>query len=60
MKTFYKKLEYCFSVESNKIENASFQYKTLQTEANVYTNGIGSTKRIYRKGGSFGSNYYII
>ena len=30
-KTFFKTLEYCFLVESTKIENASFSYKTVTT-----------------------------
>ena len=33
-KTFFKKLEYGFLVESIKIENASFPYKTAISEAN--------------------------
>ena len=36
-KTFFKKLEYRFLVESTKIENASFPYKTAISEANVKT-----------------------
>ena len=39
-KTFFKKLEYCFLVESTKIENASFPYKTTISEVNVKTNGM--------------------
>ena len=38
-KIFFKKLEYCFLVESTKIENVSFRYKTVISEANVKTNG---------------------
>ena len=37
-KTFFKKLEYRFLVESTKIESASFSYKTTLSEANVKTN----------------------
>ena len=37
-KIFSKKLEYRFSAESTKIENASFPYKTALSEANVKTN----------------------
>ena len=44
MKTFFKKLEYSFLVESTKIENASFPYKPGISEANVRTNRIVSTK----------------
>ena len=49
-KTFFKKLEYYFLVESTKIENASFPYKTAISEANVKTITMVSTKR------NFGSN----
>ena len=44
MKTFFKKLENRFLVESTKIENASFPYKTAMPEGNVKTNRMGSTK----------------
>ena len=44
MKTFFKKLEYSFLVESTKIENAIFLYIIALSEANVKTNGMGSTK----------------
>ena len=37
-KTFFKKLEYRFSVEITKIENATFPYKTALSEANVKNN----------------------
>ena len=33
MKIFFKKLEYCFLIESTKIKKASFQYKTAISEA---------------------------
>ena len=36
-KTFFKKPEYLFLVESTKIENASFPDKTAISEANVKT-----------------------
>ena len=45
-KTFFKKLEYCFLVESTKIENASFQNKTAISEAIAKTM---STKWTYHK-----------
>ena len=48
-KTFFKNLEYCFLVESTKIENASFLYKTAMPETNVKTNYMGSTKWTYHK-----------
>ena len=59
MKTFFKKLEYCFLVESAKIENASFPCKIALSEANFKTNEIVRTKRTYKKGRSFVSNYCI-
>ena len=43
-KTFFKKLEHCFLVESTKIKSASFLYKTVISEANVKTNKMVTTK----------------
>ena len=43
-KTFFKKLEYYSLVESTKIENASFPYKTTISESNVKTNRMVNTK----------------
>ena len=37
-KILFKKLEFRFLVESTKIENASFPYKTVLSEDNVKTN----------------------
>ena len=37
MQTLFKKLEYRFLVESYKIENATFPYKTALSEASVKT-----------------------
>ena len=37
MKTFFRKLEYHFLVETTKIENTSFPFKTDLSEANVKT-----------------------
>ena len=59
-KTFFKKLEYRFLVESTKIENASFPYKTAISEANVKTNRMVSTKWTYHKERSFASNCFIV
>ena len=42
-KTFFKKLEYRFLVESTKIENTSFPYKTAISEANVKANRMVTT-----------------
>ena len=58
-KSLFKKLEYAFLVESTKIENASFPYKTAISEPNVKTNRMVSTKWIYHKERSFASNYFI-
>ena len=43
-KIFFKKLEYRFSVESTKIENESFSFKTGIAEANAKTNRTESAK----------------
>ena len=59
MKNFFKKLEYCFLVESTKIINASFPYKTAISEANVKTNRIASAKWTYHKERSYANNYFI-
>ena len=56
---FLKKLEHHFLVESTKIKNASFPYKTAISEANVKTNRMVSSKWTYHKGRSFASNYFI-
>ena len=58
-KTFFKKLGYRFLVESTKIENTSFLYKTVISEANVKTNRMMSTKWTYYKKRSFASNYFV-
>ena len=48
-----------FLVESTKIENASFSYKTAMSEANVKTNRMVNTKWTSQKEWSFASNYII-
>ena len=58
-KTFFKKLEYRFLIESTKIESAWFPYKTAISEANVKTNRMVSTKWTYHKERSFVSSYFI-
>ena len=55
-KTIFKKLEYSFLVESTKIENASFPYKTAMPEANVKTNKMVTTKWTYQKERSLADN----
>ena len=58
-KTFSKKLEYCFLVETTKIENISFRFKTALSEPNVKTNRMATTKLTYHKEWIFASNYFI-
>ena len=41
MQTLFKKLEYHFLVESTKIDNITFPYKTSLSEANIKTNRMG-------------------
>ena len=50
-KTFFKKLEYGFLVESTKIENASFPSKIGISEANVNTHKMVTTKWTFTKSG---------
>ena len=52
----FQKLEYRLLVESTKIENTSFPYKTAMSEAHVKTNRMVSTKWTYHKERSFASN----
>ena len=53
MKTFFKKLEYRFLVESIKIKNASFPCKIAIPEANVKTNRTVSTNETITKNAVF-------
>ena len=57
MQTLFKKLDYRFLVESTKIDNITFPYKTALSEVNVKTNRMRSTKWTYQKE-SFASNYF--
>ena len=59
MKNFLKKLEYRFLVETTKIENTSFPFKTALSEANVKTNRMATIKWTYHKEWSFASNNFI-
>ena len=45
-----------FLVESTKIENGSFPYKTVMSEANVKSNRMVSTQWTYHIGRSFACN----
>ena len=58
-KTFFKNLEYCFLVETTKIDNRSFPFKTTLSEAIVKTNRMATTKWTYDKEWSFASDYFI-
>ena len=53
------KVEYRFLVESTKIENATFPYKTALSEGNVNANRMWSAKCTYHKERSFTINYFI-
>ena len=55
MKTYFKKLENNFSVESTKIESASLPCKTAISEANAKINRMVSPKLTYQKGRRFAS-----
>ena len=58
-KTFFKKLEHPFLVETTKIESTSFSSKTALSEANVNTNRMAATKWTYHKEWSFAGKYLI-
>ena len=58
-KTFWKTQNLPLLVESTKIENKAFLYKTALSKANLTTNEMESTKLIYHKEFSFASNYFI-
>ena len=55
-KTFFKNLENQFLVETTKIENTSFPFKTALSEADVRINGKTTTKWTYHKEWCFASN----
>ena len=44
MKNFFKKLEYRFLVETTKIENTSFPFKTALSKTNVKIKKNGNYK----------------
>ena len=50
---------YSFLVETTKIENTSFPFKTALSEANVQANRMTTTKWTYHKAWSFTNNYFI-
>ena len=59
-KLFFKKLENHFLVETTKMENTSFPFKTGLSEANVETNRMATTKLTFHKKSSFASNCIIL
>ena len=64
-KPFFKKLEYRFLVESTKIENTSFPYKTVMPEANVNDTQSKKTQkrlttRIFKNWSLAASDYIIV
>ena len=58
-KTFFKKLDYRFLVETTKITNTSFPFKTALSEAYVKSSRMATTKWTYHKKWSFASNYFF-
>ena len=46
-------------VETTKIENTSYQFKTALSEANVKTNRMATKKSTHHKGWSFASKCFI-
>ena len=56
-KRLFKKLEYHFLVESTKIDNITFPYKTALSEANIKTYRMGNKKWTYPKEESFASTF---
>ena len=56
IKSFFKKLEYRFLLESTKIENVVFPNKTALSECNIKAIRTRRTKWTYHKERSFSSN----
>ena len=59
MRTFFKKLECEFLVESTKTENATFTYKTALSYPTVKTNRMARTKWANRKERIFVTNNFF-
>ena len=57
-KIFFKKLDYCFLIETTKIKNNHFHSKLL-SEVNVKKNRMATTKWTCHKEWNFASNYFI-
>ena len=58
-KSVFIKLEYRFLVETVKIQNTLFSFKTSLLEANVKTNRMATSKWTYHKEWIFATNYFI-
>ena len=58
-KTFIKKVEYSFLVETTKIENTAFPFKIALSEANVKTNRMAMIKWTYHEAWSVASNCFL-
>ena len=58
MKTFFKNLGHRFLVETTKIENTSFPFKTALSETNVKTNRMATTKWTYHNECSFACYFW--
>ena len=56
----FQKTGVLFLVETTKIENTSFPFKTALSETNVKTNRMATAKWTYHKEWSFFSNYFIL
>ena len=59
-KTFLKKLEYWFLIQSTKNEIVIFLHKTALSKAKVKTNRRGNTKWAYHKEWTFATDYFWI
>ena len=55
----FQKPEYRFLIETARIKNTSFPFKSAQSEVNVKTNRMATTKWTHHKEWSFASDYFI-
>ena len=56
--SLFQKTGVWFLVQTTKIENTSFPFKTALSEANAKTNRLATTKWTYHKEWSFASKYF--
>ena len=59
-KTFFKKLDYRFLVQTTKIENTLFPFENPLSETYINTNRMATTKWTYHREWSFASNNFIV